>query len=59
MTKTPSGVENVKETITQPRKEHDGVILIPRPSDDPRDPLVTYLLTKIHQSSQHSLTTPE
>jgi len=58
MTKAPSRVKIVEGTITQQRKEHDGVILIPRPSDDPRDPLVTYLLTNIHQSLQHSLTSP-
>jgi hypothetical protein len=41
-TKRPSDVDTVEETVTEPRKEHKGVILIPRPSDDPLDPLVIY-----------------
>ena len=47
MTKTSSDIEIAKGTGTQARKERDGVVLIPRPSDDPRDPLVTYLMINI------------
>jgi hypothetical protein len=39
-TKRSSDVDTVEETITEPTKGHKGVILIPRPSDDPLDPLV-------------------
>jgi hypothetical protein len=46
-TKRPSDVDAVEETITGPRKEHKGVILIPRPSDDPLDPLVIYPLMNL------------
>jgi len=33
-------VDEVSSSST-PRKEHHGVVLIPRPSDDPLDPLVS------------------
>jgi hypothetical protein len=47
-TKHVSDVDFADE-ITKPlsRKEHHGVTLIPRPSDDPLDPLVRLILTII------------
>jgi hypothetical protein len=41
-TERASDVDIVDEITTEPlsRKEHHGVTLIPRPSDDPSDPLV-------------------
>jgi hypothetical protein len=48
-TKRVSDVDFVDEITTKPlsRKEHHGVTLIPRPSDDPLDPLVRLILTII------------
>jgi hypothetical protein len=41
-----SDIDIVDEIITElvSRKEHHGVTLIPRPSDDPLDPLVRLIL---------------
>ena len=48
-TKRVSDVDFVDEITPKPlsRKEHHGVTLIPRPSDDPLDPLVRLILTII------------
>jgi hypothetical protein len=45
-TKHASSVDIVDEITTEhlSRKEHHGVTLIPRPSDDPLDPLVRIIL---------------
>jgi hypothetical protein len=44
-----SDIDIVDEITAEPvlRKEHHGVTIIPRPSDDPLDPLVRLILAVI------------
>ena len=36
--------------IANPKLSHDGIILIPQPSDDPDDPLVSFLFNNCYTS---------